>query len=109
MSEPEAVTRARTWIPLHRNNPYQAEAAKIMNRLLAAYDELAALPGPGFDEWLAAHDREVAARALRELHAEMSEWEGYDTRDIGWAFLADSVLEHIDEKRAELEGEDENV
>lgn len=40
MSEPEAVTRARTWIPLHRNNPYQAEAAKIMNRLLAAYDEL---------------------------------------------------------------------
>ena len=40
MSDPEAVTRARTWIPLHRNNPYQAEAAKIMTRLLAAHDEL---------------------------------------------------------------------
>lgn len=40
MIDPDAVTRARTWIPLHRNNPYQAEAAKIMTRLLAAYDEL---------------------------------------------------------------------
>ena len=40
MSEPEAVTRARQWIPLHRENRYQKEAAKIMNRLLAAYDEL---------------------------------------------------------------------
>lgn len=42
MSEPEAVTRARQWIPLHRENRYQKEAAKIMTRLLSAYDELAA-------------------------------------------------------------------
>lgn len=65
--------------------------------------------GAEFDRWLAARDREVAARALRVLYGELASWEGYDTRDIGWAFLADSVLEHIDEKRAELEREDEDV
>lgn len=59
MSEPEAVTRARTWIPLHRNNPYQAEAAKIMNRLLAAYDELR-----GEVERLADDEVEQAAQAM---------------------------------------------
>lgn len=42
MSEPEAVTRARRWIPLHRENRYQKLATQIMTDLLAAYDELVA-------------------------------------------------------------------
>ena len=58
--------------------------------------------------WLAAHDREVAARTLRELHAEMStDWHVYETRDIGRAFLADSVLERLEDAADAIErGED---
>src|SRR5690625_167835 len=61
-----------------------------------------------FDRWLAAHDREVAARTLRELHAEMStDWHVYETRDIGRAFLADSVLERLEDAADAIErGED---
>ena len=58
--------------------------------------------------WLAAHDREVAVRTLRELHAEMSTgWHVYETRDIGRAFLADSVLERLEDAADAIErGED---
>ena len=60
------------------------------------------------EKWLAAHDREVAARALRGLHAEMSTgWHVYETRDIGRAFLADSVLERLEDAADAIErGED---
>lgn len=55
-------------------------------------------------DWLAAHDREVAARSLRELHAEMStDWHVYETRDIGRAFLADSVLERLEDAADAIE------
>ena len=85
----------------------EVRGAYIGNRW-SVDQEFERLTGPEFDRWLAAHDREVAARTLRELHAEMStDWHVYETRDIGRAFLADSVLERLEDAADAIErGED---
>lgn len=52
-----------------------------------------------------AHDAAVAAKALRDMRDEMSRWEGWDTRDIGHAFLSESVLDALDDAADRIERE----
>lgn len=51
------------------------------------------------------HDAAVAAKALREMRDEMSRWEGWDTRDIGHAFLGESVLDALADAANRIERE----
>lgn len=51
------------------------------------------------------HDAAVAARALRQIRDEMSRWEGWDTRDIGHAFLSESVLDALTDRADQIERE----
>lgn len=51
------------------------------------------------------HDAAVAAKALREMRDEMSRWEGWDTRDIGHAFLSESVLDALVDAADRIEHE----
>ena len=58
-----------------------------------------------FEEALAEHDAAVAAKALREMRDEMSRWEGWDTREIGHAFLSESVLDALTDAADRIERE----
>lgn len=53
----------------------------------------------------AAMRREGAVQALRDMRDEMSLWQGYDTHDIGEAFLRESVLDELTEEADRIEGE----
>lgn len=69
MSEPEAVTRARTWIPLPRGSGYPALELQIMTDLLAAYDELR-----GEVERVAA-ERDRLAATVERVRELADEWQ----------------------------------
>ena len=89
----DVVGRARVWV----RDVHRGSAAEIIPDLLDEVDRLqqdctiqrarAEKAEAERDELAATvervQDREVAARTLRELYAELVRWEGYDTRDVG--------------------------